>query len=185
MMRRDETNRFRPRLEALEARDMPSLAGFILFGLTNNLNQTDMKVRTDNMTLTNDVNTLKTLSVGNNVLTKTPGIVNTAQNAAATTVNNDRAALQTDFTALQNQHTNFRNTAFFFLFSGAFDSSDLFFLLGAGQASMNATNDVNSIPGTVMTQGTQTTNLLNMLGGTTQTVNQVLNFFSFPNLTIM
>jgi hypothetical protein len=157
---------FRPRLESLEGRDLPSTTGVLLFLFGAGLQQQTTTANNDFTTLQNDVNTQKNGPVGANF------------QQLATTTNNDLQQLQKDFTTLKNS-AQFGSTILLFAFVGGLDSTDFFFIFSFSQSLQNANGDVNNLPGQVTGLGNQT--FANFPG---TTINQSQNAFGFSSLAL-
>jgi hypothetical protein len=168
-MKRSTTSssRFRPSLEALEGRELPSTAGILLFIAGQTVQQADQKVQADNTKLQADVNTQKNSPLGSNF------------QALAATTNADRAQLQTDFTALKNANQQAQGLELFAFLSGGFDQTDVFFLFTSLGSINQGTSDAQSVPGQVTSLGNQT-----FMFFPTTTINQSEMAFGFPALSL-
>jgi hypothetical protein len=129
---------FRPQLETLEGRELPSAFGGLLFFQGQQLQAQNTKVNNDFSTLKTDIGTFTT----------TPSTTN------AMAVTGANASLQTDFTTLKNQAKNEQNLLFFSLFSGQLQQSDGLFVLIAFNDLNQANTTIKNLPGQVAAQGT-------------------------------
>jgi hypothetical protein len=154
---------FRPRLEALEARDLPSNTGILLFFLGAGLQQQNNTVNSDFSTLQTNVNTQQQALTGFAAL--------------AQTTDSSRGTLQKDFTALKNT-VQFDTFILLFSFS-SLQSSDLFFAFSFFNNLQTSNTNINNLPGQVSDLGNKTLNFFPMT-----TINQVQNSFGFPSLTL-
>jgi hypothetical protein len=147
-MTRQANRSCRPRLESLEGRELPSGAGFFLYllggGLQNQVNavnkdMTNLQGSVQTMTTTQDSNTFTSASQATDANLK---------------------QLQTDFTALKNTSQSDNGFLTLALFSGALDSSDIFFLFSYFGQAQAAANDISILPRQVAAQGQQTVSVL-------------------------
>jgi hypothetical protein len=165
---------FRPRLESLEGRDLPSGTGVLLFFLSQGLQQQVQKVEADNNQLTADVNALAALP---------KQAVNTfsiTQQNATKAVDADRAKLQSDFSTLKGMAQQDQLFMTLALLGGNLDQTDFFLALLSFNAANQAQNDVNNLPGQVAADGQKLTNLYTGFF-VDQTVNQVQQAFGYSS----
>jgi hypothetical protein len=146
-MKRQSRQSFRPRLESLEGRELPSGAGFFLFLLGGGLQNQVNAVNKDMSNLQGTVQTMTT--------TQDPNAFTSASRATDANLKQ----LQTDFTALKNTSQSDNGFLSLAWFSGALDSSDIFFLFSYFGQAQAAANDISSLPGQVAAQGQKTVTL--------------------------
>jgi hypothetical protein len=162
---------FRPRLEALEGRELPSVAGLVVLGVSQAL---QAQVNAAN----NDLSRLRTDANAEAAAAQFFGPSGSVQ-AIAPQVNGDLSDLQRDFNGLRT--TNFIAGI---VFSPAFLSAVLrrrdAFAIGPAVAAQQAvSNEVNSLPGQVSPLGD-----LILQSNASMSVNDGQQFFDFSTLIL-
>jgi hypothetical protein len=162
---------FRPCLEPLEGRDVPSFTGLLLFGLTQTVQP---QVNTVNA----DVNQLKADVATQVAAPQLMGPTNSVQ-AQAPVVNNDLTTLQSDFNRLRD-NTLFGGVFFSYaVVSNTLTPDDIFFVVPAFIALQAGNNEINTVPAEVLPVGVQP---LSSVPG--MTVNAAQQMFGFPILNV-
>jgi hypothetical protein len=162
---------FRPCLERLEGRELPSGTGFLLFLFAQGLQQEVNSAKGQYTTLQNAVNAEVAAQ-------SFSGPTNSVESAAPA-VNGDLGVLSSLFHSLQG---NVPFNGFFFsyaLASGTLDSGDGLAVLFAFGALNNANQVVNGMPGQVSALGQQTLQFFPAF-----TVNSAQQFYNFPAVTL-
>jgi hypothetical protein len=154
----------------LEARDVPSGTGLLLFLLTGPLQQQTQAVSLDATKLLTDVNA----EVAAPLLV---GPAGSAQSVAPA-VNTDLNTLKGDFTRLQGT-TRFDQFVFFLAFGANLDQGDLFSVFVFFGALQNAANDVGNLPAAVGALGARPLEFFPAL-----TVNGAQQLFGFPPVAL-
>jgi hypothetical protein len=153
---------FRPQLERLESRELPS-----------SISSQTTALAKDYATLQAGVAVLVNLPA-------TPGGVLPADIAQrdSSNINGDLTSLQSDYNSLKSSAKSAQTLLFLGLFfSGGNTTEELFYLVGLGVVG-KADQQLSSLPGQVSSLGTQSLTNFNF------TVDDVVNLFGFSSLRI-